>query len=150
AERDGAHLDATLKRARELTRDPLQQILIFVGLLHEEARAAEAPHEGCLFASFLNEAGLFEPRTHETIRAAFQRWRDALNPIFAAAIARHPPRLPTAPEALIDMALALFEGAFVLSKTMQDPQAVATQLGQFRNYLELLFAEGERNASTAA
>lgn len=49
------------------------------------------------------------------------------------------------------MSLALFEGAFILSKTLRDPQAIATQLDQFRNYLELLFAPPEGgNASTGA
>jgi TetR/AcrR family transcriptional repressor of nem operon len=149
AARDAEHLVSTLARADALARDPLQQLFIFVGLLREEAAALTEPFAGCLYASFLYEAQLFDARTHETIRAGFEHWRDVLGRRLAAVMARHSPRLPTTPEALADMSLALFEGAFILSKTLRDPQAIATQLDQFRNYLELLFAPPEReNAST--
>ena len=151
AERDADHLAQTLERAEALARDPLQQLFVFVGLLREEAATLTEPFAGCLYASFLHEAGLFDARTHDAIRGGFQRWRDVLGPRLAAIMERHPPRLPTTPEALIDMALALFEGAFILSKTLRDPQAIATQLDQFRNYLELLFAPAESgNASTGS
>ena len=33
----------------------------------------------------------------------------------------------------------VLEGAFIMSKTFRDPQAVAGQLDHYRNYLELLF-----------
>lgn len=150
AARDADHLGRTLQRAEALARDPLEQLFVFVGLLHEEATGLTEPFGGCLYASFLYEAGLFEPRTHAVIRAAFQRWRDVLGARFAAVMERCPPRRPTTPEALVDMALAVFEGAFILSKTMREPQAVAVQLAQFRNYLELLFGPAEANVSTAA
>jgi hypothetical protein len=38
------------------------------------------------------------------------------------------------------MILAVFEGSFILSRILADPQYIAEQLGQYRNYLELLFA----------
>lgn len=140
AQRDADHLAGTLARAEALARDPLEQLFVFVGLLREEAAALTEPFAGCLYASFLYEAQLFDARTHDTIRAGFQRWRDVLGPRLAAIMESHPPRLPVSPEALVDMALALFEGAFILSKTLRDPQAIAVQIDQFRNYLELLFA----------
>lgn len=150
AARDGDHLMRTLERADALARDPLAQLFAFIDLLHEEAAALTEPFGGCLYASFLYEAGLFEPRTLESIRAGFERWREVLGARLAAIMERHPPRRPTTPQALVDMALALFEGAFILSKTMREPQAIAVQLAQFRNYLELLFGPAEASASTAA
>lgn len=150
AQRDAEHLMSTLERADALARDPLQQLFVFIDLLREEAAALTEPFAGCLYASFLYEAQLFDASTHDTIRGGFQRWRDVLGARIAQVLERHPPRLPTTPEALVDMSLALFEGAFILSKTLRDPQAIATQLDQFRNYLELLFAPPEAgNASTA-
>ena len=37
------------------------------------------------------------------------------------------------------MISVVFEGAFILSRTLRKPQAVARQLAHYRNYLELLF-----------
>ena len=149
AQRDAEHLERTLARADALARDPLQRLFIFVGLLREEAAALAEPSAGCLFASFLGEAGLFEARTHDAIRGSFLHWQAVLGARIAEVMERCPPRLPTSPEALVDMALALFEGAFVLSKTLRDPRTLAVQIDQYRNYLELLFAPPEPgNVST--
>jgi hypothetical protein len=41
------------------------------------------------------------------------------------------------------MMTVVFEGAFILSKTLKEPGVVAEQLGQYRDYLELLFAPAE-------
>ena len=38
------------------------------------------------------------------------------------------------------MVSVLFEGAFIVSKAMNEPDLVAEQLDQLRDYLELLFA----------
>lgn len=55
------------------------------------------------------------------------------------AIERRPPRRPVKAEDLADLFLAIVEGAFVLSKTMGEPELIVKQIRQYRNYLELLF-----------
>ncbi len=42
------------------------------------------------------------------------------------------------PDDLADAFMAVFEGAFVLSKTLEDPKLVARQLRVFRQHLQLL------------
>lgn len=140
ADRDAEHLERNLTRAEALARDPLQQVLVFVGLLREEAAALAGPAPGCLFASFVYEAQLFDDRTHAIIADAMARWRARFGAKLAQAIARHPPRLPVAAEGLADMIVAIFEGAFILSRVHKAPAIVAAQLDHYRNYLELLFA----------
>lgn len=149
AELDAAHLERNLARAETLSRDPLQQVLIFVGLFKEEAAGLTEPYPGCLFASYCYEAQLFDEHTHETIRAAMRRWTERLGGKLAAVIERHPPRLPVAAESLADMMIVLFEGALILSKTSKEPRTVAEQLGHYRNYLELLFAPAESGRPSA-
>jgi hypothetical protein len=39
------------------------------------------------------------------------------------------------------MITVIFEGAFILSKTLGSPAVVARQLRHFRNYLELLYGD---------
>lgn len=137
---DAAHLDALLARAERLTRDPLQQLLLFVGLSEEAAEELAGPRPGCLFASYCYEAGLFDEGTHAVIRAAVARWRERLGAKLREVAARHPPRIDVDPEGLADLLFVIFEGAFVLSRTMDERRAVAAQLRHFRSYLELLFA----------
>ena len=54
-------------------------------------------------------------------------------------IERHPPTLPVEAPDLADALLVVPRGAFVLSKSLHDPQHVARQLRHYRNSPELLF-----------
>ncbi|MEL6383774.1 MAG: TetR/AcrR family transcriptional regulator [Cyanobacteria bacterium J06626_18] len=53
ADRDAAHLEAQMGRAEKLSRDPLQQILILIGLFQEEVESLNDPSGGCLIASYI-------------------------------------------------------------------------------------------------
>lgn len=138
---DLATLERNMARAEKLSRDPLQQVLIFVGLFRESAEELTEPYPGCLFASYLNEAQLFDERTLGTIQAAMAHWRRELGAKLQTVIDAHPPRFPVTAESLADMMTVIFEGAFILSKTMKEASTVAEQLGHYRNYLELQFGE---------
>jgi hypothetical protein len=81
-------LEDLFTRAERLSRDPLQQLLLFVGLQEEST------------------------------------------------------------DALADEGLALFEGAYVLSRALGEPQLLKGELRHFRTYLELLF--GQPAATPAA
>ncbi|HEY9078500.1 TetR/AcrR family transcriptional regulator [Magnetovibrio sp.] len=137
---DAEHLDGDLARAEGLSRDPLQQILILVGLFREEMAGLTEPFPGCLYASFCYEAGLFDDETLGHITGAFAYWRERLEPKFTAIIDAHPPRYPVSADELTDMLLGIFEGAFILSQTWKDPAIIMQQLGHYRNYIELLFS----------
>lgn len=140
AELDRGHLEANMARAEKLSRDPLQQLLIFVGLFEEMAEQMTEPYPGCLFASYCYEAGLFDEATLETIRGALRDWRVRLRAKLAEVAAQYPPRLAVELDSLADMLTVVFEGAFVVSRTLKEPQVVAAQLAHCRNYFELLFA----------
>lgn len=140
---DREHLEAKMARAEKLTSDPLQQMLVFVGLFQEEAEGLTEPYPGCLFASYVYEGGLFDSVTHQVIVDAMLIWRDRLAAKFRAIAERYPPRAPVDPESLADMMTVVFEGAFVMAKSLKEPALLANQLGHYRTYLELLFAPAE-------
>lgn len=139
AESDAAQLEAALARAERLVREPLQQLLVFVGLFEEALRELPDPHPGCLFASFCYEVGLFDGETRGVIRDAVVHWRERVGAKLAEVAAKHPPRLEIDLVTLADLLFVVFEGAFVLSRSMEDRRALAPQLRHYRNYLELLF-----------
>lgn len=139
-ELDLGQLNANMARAEKLSRDPLQQVLIFVGLFQEAAEELTEPYPGCLFGSYCYEAGLFDDATMETIRRTMKTWRDKLGVKLREVAVQSPPRFDVDLDSLADMITVIFEGAFIVSKTLKDPKIVAAQLGHYRNYLELLFS----------
>jgi TetR/AcrR family transcriptional repressor of nem operon len=147
-ELDLGHLEDNMARAERLSRDPLQQLLIFVGLFQEAAEDLTEPYPGCLFGSYCYEAGLFDDTTMEAIRRTMRTWRGRIGDKLRAVAAERPPRLEVDLDSLADTITVVFEGSFVVSKTLRDPKVVAAQLGHYKNYLELLFAAPDRAART--
>lgn len=141
AAQDWELFETTWDRAARLARDPVQQLLVFVGLYEEMFTRLAEPNRGCLFASYCYEAGLFDEPILEVIRAGLLRWRDVLGGKIQDAVARRPPRLPVDAADLADTFTVIAEGAFIVSKSLREPDIVAKQLRQFRNYLELLFGD---------
>lgn len=140
AEQDAAHLEEQLTRAEKLSRDPLQQILIFLGLLQEEVEQLADPGGGCLIASYMYQFKSLDPEIRTISTQSFLLWRQRLGEKFAAIITKYPPRLPVQPEELADGIVSTFEGAFVMMRVLQEPQQIGQQLAHYRNYVELLFS----------
>ena len=138
---DEAHLGETMERAERLGRDPRQQLLLFVGLFEESMASLTEPYPGCLLASTVHEAELFDQATHGRIRASVLAWRERLRGKLDEVAAVHPPRLDVDLDAVADQMWSTFEGAFILSQTLREAGVVAAQLRQYRNYLELLFGD---------
>jgi len=139
AARDRERLEAFLEQAEALSGDPLAQVLRFVGQFEELAEVLNEPEPGCLFASYCYQSGQFDPETIAVIGATFEAWRHRLGEKLEAVASCYPPRLPVDPASLADLLTAVFEGAFIMAKTLKDPHIVAGQLGHYRNYLQLLF-----------
>jgi TetR/AcrR family transcriptional repressor of nem operon len=139
AELDLGNLENNMSRAEQLSRDPLQQMLIFIGLFREMLDGLTEPYPGCLFASYCYESELFDPKTMDVIEATLRAWRTRLGAKFTDIMAKTPPRLPADPDALSDMMTAILEGAFIMSRTFKEPALVADQISLYRDYIELLF-----------
>lgn len=133
-------LDDLFTRAEHLSRDPLQQLLLFVGLQEEAADELSADDPGCLYASFCYERDLFDDSTRAAIADAVLSWRARTRAKLDKVVELYPPRIPVDLDALADEGLALFEGAYVLSRALGEPRLLKGQLRHFRNYLELLFS----------
>lgn len=139
AEIDREIVDRFMARAERLARDPLEQVLVFLGLheeMFEELDAGE--HPGCLFASYSYEAGLFDAETHDVIERSIEHWRELVGGKLEEAFRRHPPATPTDPYVLADVAYAILQGAFILSRVRGEPGILAEHTRQFRASLEVL------------
>ncbi|MGE0213038.1 MAG: TetR/AcrR family transcriptional regulator, partial [Parvibaculaceae bacterium] len=150
AERDEKILERFLSRVEKLSRDPVQQVMLFAALIEEELGKLGGPHPGCMFATFCFEAGLFDESTRKVIAEGFLKWRDRLQEKFEAAMAVRTPALPVNARELADMVTTIFEGGLVLSKGLDDPAVHVEQMRQYRNYIELLFTTPAAAAKAAS
>lgn len=141
---DLEHLDRTMARAEALSSDPLQQLLLFLGLYRELFDDLEAPYPGCLMASYTYEAGLFGDDVQSVIAANVQTWHDRIRAKLDEVVAVHPPTVAVDLDSLADTVTVVVEGAFIVSRVLDDPGGTRDQLDHLRTYLELLFGGAGR------
>ncbi len=140
ADDDEKHYFEAMAKAEQLARDPLQQLLIFVGLFIEKTEKLEEPFPGCLYASYCYQSGVISRQVMSQVERMMQFWRKRLAEKVAAVAAEYPPRIPIEHYQVADHVLTTFEGAFILSKAMGEAKLASEQLVQCRNYIELLFS----------
>lgn len=128
-----------LARAQKLSDDPLQQLLILVGLFIEEFEGLTEPYPGCLLAAYVYEMQQFDDDVREIINSEFLTWRKILSAQIERIKLRYPPREEVDTEALADMFISTFEGAFIMSKSLRDPAITAEQLKLYRAFISALF-----------
>jgi TetR/AcrR family transcriptional repressor of nem operon len=128
-----------MEKAETLTRDPLDQLLIFLGLFIEMTEQLEEPFPGCLYPSYCYQSGAISPDVMGEIEKMMHCWRKQLVSKIDEIVPHYPPRIPVENHEVADHVLTTFEGAFILSKIMNDPGLASEQLIQCCNYIELLF-----------
>jgi TetR/AcrR family transcriptional repressor of nem operon len=131
-----------LARARKLSDDPLQQFLILIGLYAELFEELTEPYPGCLFASYVYELQQFDDETRAIINEEFILSRTQLSQLIREIIKKYPPRREIDPQALADGFMSAFEGAFILSKSLNEADITVKQLNLYKTCVEGLFLPG--------
>ena len=128
-----------LARAKKLADDPLQQFLIFIGLYEELFEGLTEPDPGCLLASYVMEMQQFDDDMRRIINVEFELSSNELTTLIIEISDKYPARSAIDTVSLADGFMAVFEGAFILSKSLQEANITALQLRHYKNYLALLF-----------
>lgn len=136
---DARVLEDVLGRAEQLASDPIQQVLVALGLLREMFAGLAAPHPGCLIAAYCYQEELMTPSARAASATQLLAWRTRIADKLEAAAANHPPRAAVELDDVADMLNTVIEGAFVMAKTLGDASLVARQIDQLRAYVALLF-----------
>ena len=130
-----------IERAKKLATDPLQRVLVLIGLYEEDFEALDEPFPGCLFASYIYENKLLEEGTIDVVRDSTLLWRKEMRDLLEEVAKSYPPRMPVDLESLADLFYALTEGSFIMTKTLADKTLLARHARHLRNYLQLLFTQ---------
>lgn len=136
-------LDERLRRAERLSRDPLQQILILIGLFLEQTDQLAEPGAGCLIASYVYQFEELDQEIREIAAESMLRWRQRLGDKFEEVMAKYSPRFPVTAQELADNFVSAFEGGFVMLRVLREPKQLSQQLAHYRNYIELLFSPAQ-------
>lgn len=129
----------SLRRAKRLSDDPLQQFLILIGLYEEIFEGLTEPYPGCLLASYVYEMQQFDEGTRTIINREFLLSRGELTQLIERIAKEHPPRARIDVCSLADGFMCLFEGAFILGKSLQESDTTFKQLRHYKTYIQLLF-----------
>jgi TetR/AcrR family transcriptional repressor of nem operon len=139
ADMDMRFFHDSFSRAEKFSSDPLQQVLIVIGLYEEFFEGMSTPYPGCLLASYIYELQQFDESTRVIINGVFLAWREKLTGQFMRAADRHPMREDVDLPSLGDEFIILIEGAFILAKSLNDPSIVAEQLRHYKRYIKMVF-----------
>lgn len=130
-----------LARAQKLSDDPLQQFLIIIGLYEELFEGLAEPFPGCLLASYVYEMQQFDEETRDIINVEFYLSRRELTRLIEQIMEKYPPNAEVEPASLADGFMSVFEGAFILSKSLDEADITVQQLRHYKTYVELLFRQ---------
>jgi TetR/AcrR family transcriptional repressor of nem operon len=140
-ENDLVFFSGLVDRARSLTEDPLQQLLLFLKLMAEAMEDLPGAHPGCLVASFTYEAEQFDEEIRELNAEGVLVWRKIFGEQLEAVAEKYPMQIQKPPDELADMLTSVIEGGIIMSKLLQDRSILPNQILQYRDYVRLVFGD---------
>jgi TetR/AcrR family transcriptional repressor of nem operon len=136
---DTAFLAELMEQAEAASGDPARQVVAFLELFEAAAQDTVAQQPTCLYVSYIFDRQLFVDGTNDVIAGAFETWRTRLADKLRAAAEARPPRMSVDLDALADHLSATYEGAFMMTRAMRDPDLMRRQLRLVRQQVALLF-----------
>ena len=136
---DRGIIDTLESRARELSDDPLQSMLIFLNLYAQMMDDMETLHPGCMVASVAYQERMFDVELRRMNVEYLLRMRERFCGWFSEIVAKYPSQLEVDIDALSDHLTTIVEGAIVMSKALKDEALMGRQTRLFRGYVKLLF-----------
>lgn len=147
---DRNHFFETLERVDRMSGDdPLERLLLFISLFIDQFSSLSDTYPGCLYASYLYQQGAITPKALVVIRKAILFWRTQISTLVDATRQKYPPVRNVDTESLADLFTTIIEGAFIVSKTLEEKLLIADQLKHYRSYIELLFRSNQYRPNLA-
>lgn len=128
-------------KATKLSTDPLQQLLIFVGLIQEQHAQLAKEEIGCLYASYCYENQLVDADVEEVVAGTMQQWKQKISDKLKEIMEVYPPATKINPDDVAGMFQSTLEGAYIMARITPQLDAVDVYLEQYKNYLKLLFKQ---------
>lgn len=143
AKKDFGELQSVLSDTEPYASDPRERLLQFVQWFIDVFQGLDTPFAGCLYASYIYEPEQFNQEIKDIVADGILLWRDAITRLINEAEEEGHAQIAYDAESLADMFTVILEGAFIVSKALNDAAVTANQLIHYRNYLALIFSEAK-------
>lgn len=127
-------------RARQLSDDPLQALLIGLTLFAERMAALPDGHPGCIVASMSYQDRLFDREVRALVTKTVTDWNDYFSAMVEDIVAVYPPREQVDPDQLARTICCAIDGGIIMSKALGVPGVLPEQMLMVRCYVKLLFS----------
>jgi AcrR family transcriptional regulator len=138
-EREDALFDDLFHRADELNEDPLHGFLVGLKMMSELMADLPNGHPGCLVASFCYQDRLFDKEVRDLNAKAVLNWRKRFRERLELIAARYPPKGSVDLDDLADMLSVIADGGIILSRVVNDKQALSRQIMLYRDFIRAVF-----------
>ena len=138
-EQDALLFSGLFERAKELTDDPLQQMLVFVKLLAEMMEGLGGLHPGCLVASVTYETDQVNDEVKAITAEIVMDWRRVFKEQIEKINEVYEPQEPKCSDDLADLLSTIIEGGIIVSRALNDAGIFVRQLLEYRSYIGLLY-----------
>lgn len=132
-------LETVFGRARQLSDDPLQRMLIGLTLFAEQMASLPSGHPGCLVASMSYQDRLFDREVRAKVTASVQEWNDYFTHMIEEIVAVYPSHEPVEPARVARNICCAIDGGIIMAKTLGMPDILPEQMLMSRNYVKMLF-----------
>jgi AcrR family transcriptional regulator len=136
---DAVFLDGMIRRARELSDDPLHSFLIFLKLYAEGMEQMAMQHPGCFIATVTFQDLAYDREMRGMNSARVLAWRARFISWLEEIAEAHPPRSSLQAADLADAILAFTYGGLTLAKALEDTHTISRQALLFRETVQLHF-----------
>jgi TetR/AcrR family transcriptional repressor of nem operon len=138
-EREDALFDDLFARADELNEDPLHGFLVGLKMMSELMADLPNGHPGCLVASFCYQDRLFDKEVRDLNSKAVLNWRKRFRERLELIAARYAPKGSVDLDDLADMLSVIADGGIILSRVVNDKQALSRQIMLYRDFIRAIF-----------
>lgn len=138
---DIQELNVSMEETEEFRQDPKKRLIKFVQRFIDLMSGLETPYPGCLYASYVYEPEQFSQEIKNIVADSTLAWRAAISELIVQAAGESTVKIPLDKDSLADHFTVILEGAFIVSKSLNDPKVTANQLIHYRNYLDLIFEQ---------
>jgi AcrR family transcriptional regulator len=136
---DVAMWDALEQRARTLSDDPLQSLLIYIKLFAETMDDLPDVHPGCLSAAITYQTRSFDPEVTRLNQEGIMTWRHRYSRWIEEILALYEPQVPIDPVALADHFAVLADGGIISARIYNDKLLVGRQARLFHDLVKAVF-----------
>ena len=138
AQADLEELKKAVNETEQYMGQPKERLLKFIQSFIDMFSGLTEP-PSCLYASVSNEQNQYSDEIKEIVKDTIVKWRLAFEEMIEDVLKEHSPKYAIDKVSLADHFNVVMEGAFIISKAVNDSSITAKQLTHLKQYIELLF-----------